>query len=132
MPLLPVCRKWLPLAATALALAACGDDDTPAPRPVAAADPDLVERCSLELADGDFPDGLLPPGAAITGERTAIADGRLADVFTQLRQRPGFSVRDSELETLDAELELEGPDGEVSLQLELAPGCARATQITVR
>jgi hypothetical protein len=113
-------------------LAACGDDDEKTAAPAATADPDLVERCSLELAQGDFPDGLLPPGAAITGERTAIADGRLADVFAQLGKRPGFSVRDSELETLDAELELEGPDGEASLQLGLAPGCARATQITVR
>ena len=127
-------RKQVPTAALILALAGCGGDDEKAAAPRATPSSELVERCSLTPADGagGFPAGLLPPGAVVTAEGTAIADGKLAEVFGRLKSRPGFEVRDSELETLDAELELEGAAGEASLALELAPRCARATQITLR
>jgi hypothetical protein len=124
-------RKALP--ALALALAACGGSSHPA-KPKATAVSAVARRCGLHAAgsDGGFPPGLLPPGAVVTGDGTAIADGRLAAVFADLRARAaaaGLQIGATELETLDAELELTGADGELGLRLGLAPHCARATQV---
>jgi hypothetical protein len=130
-------RKWVLAAALALVPAGCGDEPAPAKTTstFTIVDAEFLKRCDLapQSDAGGFPAGLLPDqDTVVTTDRVAIVDGKLADVFAQLRSRPGFAVRDSELETLDAELELEGPDGEVSLQLDLAPDCARATRVTLR
>jgi hypothetical protein len=123
-------RKWVP-AVCALALAACGGEE---PERAQVADPGLTARCELEAADGDggFPAGLLPERSVVTSDGVAIADGKLAAVYTILKDRAeaaGLVIRDSELETLDAELELEGGDGEFGLRLGLARDCVRATEI---
>jgi hypothetical protein len=128
-------RKWVP-ALCALALSGCGDE---AEKPAAAkatpaADNPLAQRCSRKPATGDggFPDGLLPAGSVVVGDGYAIAPGKLSDVYRQLRAGAGgagLTVRDSEIETLDAELELEGPDGELGLRLGIARECPRATDV---
>lgn len=91
---------------------------------------DLANTALFSSADeGSFPSGLLPSASVVTGEGSAVVDGRLADVYAQLTSTEGFAVSDSELETLDAEIELDGPDWELGLRLELAADCERATQV---
>jgi hypothetical protein len=131
-------RKWVPLAC-GLALSACGgDEEKPAAGKAApAADNALVKRCSLKVADGNggFPPGLLPAGSVVTGEGYAIAPGKLGDVFQALQSGAadaGLEVRDSEIETFDAELELEGPDGEFGLALSPRRGCDGAVEVRLR
>jgi hypothetical protein len=130
-------RKWLPLVC-GLVLAACGgDDEKPAADKAPASGNALARRCSLEPASGDsgFPSGLLPDGSVVVGDGAAIVPGELPDVYKQLQASAGaagLEVRDSELETLDAELELGRPDGELGLQLSLPRDCPRATQVDVR
>jgi hypothetical protein len=113
---------------------ACGDSDKPQATATPAPESAVAKRCSLKAAGGDggFPAGLLPDGAVVTAEGLAIADGKLPDVYAALQanaEPAGLEVRDTELETLDAEIELEGPDGDVGLRLGLAADCARATEI---
>lgn len=123
------------LLVAAFALGACGGGDADEPASTEAPAPNaLAKRCSLEAVGGDggFPAGLLPAGSVVTGDGAAVADGKLPAVFAALQKsaaEAGLSVRDKEIETLDAELELEGPDGDVGLRLELARGCPRATRI---
>ncbi|MEA2123991.1 MAG: hypothetical protein QOI80_773, partial [Solirubrobacteraceae bacterium] len=112
-------RKWVLALASCALLGACGDEPA---KPTAPADPELAKRCDLTAIDGDggFPAGLLPERAVVTAEGTAIAVGKLAAVYAALQDRAaaaGLTVRDTELETLDAEVELEGPDGELGLRL---------------
>jgi hypothetical protein len=128
-------RKWLPVACV-LVLSACGDDTEKPAGAKAHPTPDsaLVDRCSLKVADGDggFPAGLLPAGAVVTGDGYAIVDAQIADVYQQLQDaagKAGLTVRDSELETFDAEIELETDDGEVGLRLEPARDCESATDV---
>jgi hypothetical protein len=131
-------RKWLPVTCV-LVLSACGDDTEKPAGAKAHPTPDsaLVDRCSLKVADGDggFPAGLLPAGAVVTGDGYAIVDAQIADVYQQLQEgagKAGLTVRDSELETFDAELELEGSDGEFGLALEPRRGCDGATEVRLR
>ena len=130
-------RKWVPLACL-LALPGCGgNDERPAASeatPAATADRALAERCSLRVSgdDGGFPAGLLPARSVVIGDGNAIVAGELADVFRQLHDSAaaaGLTVREDEMETFDAEIGLEGPDGEFGLRLSLPDWCPGATQV---
>ena len=129
-------RKWLP-ALCLLTVTGCGGESSePAGKAAAAPSPDaaFVKRCTVSTIEGDggFPAGLLPPGAAIIADGRAIAPGELTDVYTALQERAGdagMAVRDTELETFDAEIELAGPDGEFGLRLSVPRACARATDV---
>jgi hypothetical protein len=130
-------RKWV-LTVALLAVSGCGgDDEKPAavaPAPPPAPDRALVKRCKLRVAghDGGFPAGLLPERSVVIGDGSAIVAGKLADVYRQLHDNAsaaGLTVRGDEMETFDAEIELEGPDGESGLRLSLPDWCQGATQV---
>ena len=130
-------RKWVPLVCL-LALPGCGGDDrSPAAAratPAAKADPALAKRCKLRVAedDGGFPAGLLPVRSVVIGDGNAMVAGKLADVYRQLHDNAGaagLTVRGDEMETFDAEIELEGADGESELRLSLPDWCPGATQV---
>jgi hypothetical protein len=131
----PPSRKWLPVLC-ALVLTGCGDQaEKPAAGKARPARPNaLAKRCSLgaTAGDGGFPSGLLPDGAVVADQGYALVPGLLSDVYQALRKNAatgGLSIRDSELETLDAEIELESADGEFGLRLEPARDCPRATAV---
>jgi hypothetical protein len=130
-------RNWVPLACL-LVLAGCGSDEQrPAASkatPAASADQALAKRCRLRVAgdDGGFPAGLLPARSVVSGDGNAMVAGELGDVYRQLHDNAaaaGLTVRGDEMETFDAEIELEGPDGEFELRLSLPDWCPRATQV---
>lgn len=130
----------------ALVLGGCGADDgrrTPARKPPTAAQRAVLDRCAPTPAAAGtsadtFPPGLLPgPSrvvAADTGSARAVVALPLREALLALRDNAvaaGFVIRGQDYEGVEAELELEGPDGDIGLRLTPA-SCGRATQVVSR